>query len=114
MVLIDLRNYYGALRKPSAALLELLKIVENTIMNEIRVSKMRPDTFFNIAYQLQDLYSLPQIGCNRHYGEVTGYIIQFYLIMRMHFLCSDVNKTVKDRGKPKELRKIGKMLEKAS
>lgn len=108
--LIDLKNYYDALYYPSLTLIELTAILEDTITEEVgQDPKIQPNTFFNIAYKLEDLPGLPRVGCAEHWEDVTAYVIQFYLVLRMHFMCKIVNAKIKNIRKAIELRKMGKL-----
>jgi len=113
--LIDMRNYHDVLHYPSNALYRLVSWLEDRVQDEIwrgNVSTLNPDTFFNIAEQLTS--STPHIdfiGCSEHRSDVLTYVIQFFLILRMQFLCKDFNNLIKNKCKPHELRKMGKLIQ---
>jgi hypothetical protein len=107
---LDMRNYFNVLHYPTETLFSLVKILEKSILSVITsTEKLSPDTFFEIARSLLNL-DLPHVGCAQHKPEVTGYIIQFYLVLRMHFASQEFNNTISNRKKSTELRKMGKLV----
>jgi hypothetical protein len=109
--LIDYKNYFGVLHYPSDTLLAVIQILEEVIMNEVgKTPQLTPDTFFAIAYKMQEVL-LPQVGCSLHYEEVVGYVVQFYLVLRMHIVAKFVNNRIVNFQKPAELKKMGKLVQ---
>jgi hypothetical protein len=110
--LTDLKNYYGVLCYPSNNLILLIQLIEETILSEIGNNpKIHPNTFFDIAGKLEEILELPSVGCEVHADAVTAYVIQFYLVLRMHFVCKIVNSNITNFKKMAEMRKMGKLVQ---
>lgn len=110
--LIDLRNYFQVLIGPSRPLFRLITEIEQVIAAETELNgkiTLNPNTFLDIAYKLDEMV-LPAVGCEEHQSQLTGYVLQLYLVSRMYFSCSFVSHNIPDRTKPKEHRKMGKLL----
>jgi len=102
--LIQLRDYHNALHYPTKSQFRLIVTLEENVLAVVGelVTKVQPDTFFQISERLESL-SLPRVGCDEHASSVTGYIIQFYLILRMHFAAKATNRTIRNCKKAVEL-----------
>ena len=111
--LIELRDYHDALHYPTKSLYSLITIIEKNICAVIGScgKEVGPDTFFQISERLETLPSIPTVGCKEHRDSVLGYVIQFYLILRMHFAAKAVNKDIANCRKAAELRKMGKLIQ---
>lgn len=109
--LIDLRNYFNVLNYPSSGLYNIISILEKVISEEIGEYNLRTTTFFDICDRLNDIDFPPPVGCSLHSTEVMGYIIQYYLVLRMFISTKFYNSQIKDISKHKELRKMGKLTQ---
>jgi hypothetical protein len=108
--LIDIRNYYNVLHYPSDELYNLIAVLEDNIQKETKGTDLSPQTFMDITERLTSV-SLPLIGCLEHREDVTGYILQFFLILRMQFMCKTYNDEIVNIKKHRELRKMGKLIQ---
>lgn len=110
--LISARDRFQCLQYASPRLISLLQILEETIMKQIKEDGdvLKVDTFFAVVHQLQELEVIPLVGCDQHMFDLTKKIINFYITMRMHFLCTKFNKLGGTSAKTKELRKKAKLV----
>jgi len=111
--LIDYRNYFNVLLYPSTSLLDLTSKIEKIILAEVEaeVKDVCAETFLNIAQKIEDSPEpLPLVGCEEHSTEVTAYAIQFFLIMRMHFVADILTKKNEKLRKATDLKKTGKLI----
>lgn len=46
-----------------------------------------------------------------HKDSILGYIVQFYLVLRMHFAAKEANKTITNYRKAAEMKKMGKLIQ---
>lgn len=100
----------GSLKHPSAALVNLLSILEQGTIEATKTGDINADTLFNITNKIDALSPLPVVGCIKHDNEVTHKIVRFFLTTRMFLLCkrSNINNNV-EREQTKERRKSSKL-----
>lgn len=111
--LIDFRDFFNVLHHPSQSLFNFVSILEKIISEEIVEHKLTPKTFFAVSDKVNavDFSNTMAVGCPNHYTEVLGYILQYYLVLRMHISTKLYNATIKDIDKHKQLRKMGKLTQ---
>jgi hypothetical protein len=114
--LLQIRNYHNVLHYPSNSLSRLVSFIEKYITAEIgceNISSLSPDTFPKILDALctAEIPFIGDIGCHEHRLDLLSFIVRFYLILRMYFICKQYNNSIKNIGKAKELRKMGKLIQ---
>lgn len=111
--LIALRNYYDVLHIPSDIFFALINSMEKIIKEVVGPdgSQLTADTFFSIAERMAEEENIVKVGCEEHADNVTQRTMDFYLVMRMNFLCQDLNKKFVNKTKHQELRKVGKLVQ---
>ncbi|XP_065212352.1 uncharacterized protein LOC135839982 isoform X2 [Planococcus citri] len=109
-IYFKIRDKYGVLHTPSNQLWALLQILENYVAEERDEGGMNCDMFFNIAYRIQEGdRKIILVGCEQHQAELTAKIVQYYITVRLFFLCSFVNRERKFGVKSKNLRKMSRL-----
>ncbi|XP_065210669.1 uncharacterized protein LOC135838822 [Planococcus citri] len=109
-IYFKIRDKYGVLHTPSNQLWALLQILENYVAEERDEGGMNCDMFFNIAYCIQEGdRKIILVGCEQHQAELTAKIVQYYITVRLFFLCSFVNRERKFGVKSKNLRKMSRL-----
>lgn len=115
-VYFEERNRFNGLIRPSSTLVTLVQFLENCIQKTVSVNPLNSRTFFDIAYALQDSEdSVPTIGCwtdAEHQLLLTKEVIQFYLIVRMYFMCkfhNKENKIAKSKINNKKFNKLARV-----
>lgn len=100
----------GSLKHPSAALVDLLSILERGTIETIKTGDINADTLFSIMNRIDALSPLPVVGYINHANEVTHKIVRFFLTTRMFFLCKQLNKNNNiEKELTKERRKCSKL-----
>jgi len=92
--LIEIRDKFDVLFTPSNILLALIESLEVIILGEVKTNKLHPDTFLAISAKIDENALIP-VGCSEHSDCLTSQITQFYLIMRMNFICRVARKGLK-------------------
>lgn len=99
----------GHLIYPSNRLVQLLGMIEETILNIVKKESVNCDMLFQITYALQEL-SLPLIGCCEHKMQLTKSVTSFYIIIRAEFLAKSYNKmNYQAKQKTRKARKDAKL-----
>lgn len=83
--LIELKTEGSSLKHPSAALVDLLSILERGTIEVTKTGDINADTLFSITNRIDALSPLPVVGCTNHANEVTYKIVRFFLTTRMFF-----------------------------
>lgn len=114
--IIKLRDRYGVLHMhyPSKNLLHTTNVIEKVILDS--VENLKKNSIFDIGENLlefnheegDEVLSLLGCSCTNHALEFTSKVIQFYVIVRMHFILKIVNKNCKDAENTKNKRKQSK------
>lgn len=68
----------GSLKHPSAALVALLSLLEQGVIEATKNGDLNADTLFSITNVIDQLSQLPLVGCTKHQHEVTHKIIRFF------------------------------------
>lgn len=105
-----LQKTKGSLKHPSAALVDLVSILERGTLEATKIGDVNADMLFNITNNIETLSPLPLVGCIKHNNEVTHKIIRFFLTTRMNFLCKQSNlRNNVEKEQTKERRKCSKL-----
>ena len=110
-ILIEMRDYYNVLHTPCEELVSLLKIIEEVILSEVEKNGLNAFTYFSISFKVDELLlELHEVGCDEHSSELTQKIIQYFLILRMNFICRVARKNLVANEKMKILKKGSKLV----
>ena len=80
-----------SLTKPSANLFSLITVAENSIMKVVAGNKLHMNTLADIINNLEQVSNLPLVGCFQHQLAFTKKLLNYYLILRMIFICRREN-----------------------
>jgi len=83
-----------------------LQILEQHVSRETEICC---DSFFNIAYSIEEEESIPLIGCVDHAHSLTSRLIHTFLITRMYFKAKYFNLKFKASVEGKNLKKLSKL-----
>lgn len=99
----------GFLIYPSNALFKLVESMEYVFLESVNKTGINDQLVFTIATNLQKIH-LIKIGCEIHCESLTEAVIRFFFVMRMHFLCKQINKIQKHTNeKTIKFRKLSKL-----
>lgn len=84
----------GGLLVASNGLFDLISTIESVIIKTIELKNLNGDIFFDVASALENVESLPLIGCVEHCLKFTQIIMNFYVVTRMHMICKRSNNVV--------------------
>jgi len=84
---------HGNLLKPSTNLFHLIKSLESATLKVMDTEDLSSVTIFKVIDTFREVGSAQLVGCsNMQYKHgLTSVIINFFLITRMHFICSRNN-----------------------
>lgn len=108
--LIELRSK-GYLFKPSPQLYLLISKLETAILNVVNFGAINSETTFNITSAINNISSLPKVGCKIHELAITYNVITFHLTTHMFFITKQINKNEGIEERTKQKRKLAKCLE---
>ncbi|KYN29059.1 hypothetical protein ALC57_01523 [Trachymyrmex cornetzi] len=107
--LISLKSK-GNLINPSVNLLILISILEKATLNILNSNELNANTLFEITKILENVRSLPLVGCCKHDMVLTHGVIRFYLTTRIYFICKQENKNNNMQNqRTRERRKAAKL-----
>jgi len=89
-VFID-KLFHGHLIKPSEKLFKLISTMEAATLYVLNEEGLSSEVLFSICSKLEQIESLQLIGCDLHADGLTSSIVNFFLITRVHFVCSRSN-----------------------
>lgn len=108
--MINLMNQYGGLLHPSDDLFQLTGTLESTILDVVGKFGITINTLHTAVERLSEHKGLPMVGCEDHRQETTRRIVDFYIVMRGHFLAKSFNANNDEaRIKTKRMRKNAKL-----
>ncbi|KAK3926389.1 Transposable element P transposase [Frankliniella fusca] len=96
--LIEIKTHGGLLR-PSDLVYGIILQVEPGIIHTTSQESIHTNTIFSILENIRDHAVFPATGCDEHHKSLISAIVTFYLTVRMHFICRDVNKETALRKK---------------
>ncbi|CAI6365042.1 unnamed protein product [Macrosiphum euphorbiae] len=82
---------HGHLIKPSEKLFKLISTMEAATLYVLNEEGLSSEVLFSICSKLEQIESLQLIGCDLHADGLTSSIVNFFLITRVHFVCSRSN-----------------------
>jgi len=108
-ILID-KLSHGYLIKPSEKLFNLISTMEAATLNVLNEG-LCSEVLFNICSKLEQIESLQLVRCDLHAHDLTSSLVNFFLITRVHFICSRSN-TIDNAKKEKSKlhRKSAKLI----
>jgi len=86
-VFIDTLSH-GHLIKPSEKLFNLISTMEAATLFVLNEEGLCSEVLFNICSKLEQIESLQLVGCDLHAHGLTSALVNFFLITRVHFICS--------------------------
>lgn len=83
-------TYHGNLFKPSTSLFNLIKSLEFATQEVMATEELSTGTIFKVLDTFGEVKSAQLVGCRnmQHKEELTSAILNFFLVTRMHFICS--------------------------
>ncbi|KYM94566.1 hypothetical protein ALC62_14795, partial [Cyphomyrmex costatus] len=107
--LISLKSK-GNLINPSVNLLALISFLEKATLNIFNSNELNANTLFEITKIVENLPSLPLVGCSEYKMVLTHSVIRFYLTTRIYFICKQENKNNNIQNqRTRERRKAAKL-----
>lgn len=82
---------HGHLIKPSEKLFNLISTLEAATLYVLNEEVLCSEVLFNICSKLEQIESLQLVGCDLHADSLTSSLVNFFLITRVHFICSRSN-----------------------
>ncbi|KAF0689414.1 Uncharacterized protein FWK35_00035112, partial [Aphis craccivora] len=109
-ILID-KLSHGHLIKPSEKLFNLISTIEAVTLYVLNEEELCSEVLFHICSKLEQIDSLQLVGCDLHAHGLTSSLVNFFLITRVHFICSRSN-TIDNAKKEKSKlhRKSAKLI----
>jgi len=104
---------HGHLLKPSTNLFHLIKSLESATLKVMATEELSSDTIFKIIDTFGEVGSAQLVGCSdmQHKHGLTSAIINFFLVTRMHFICSRNNSIENSKKEKTRLhRKSAKLI----
>lgn len=86
----------GELIYPSENLLLLIKNLEN-VLTMVGIKTIKCNTMHQMLHKISLRQSLPKLGCLEHTKELMVKIINYFIVMRIHFLAKLFNKNLNQR-----------------
>ena len=93
---------------PSQAIVQLITSLENHLLLTLLENKIHSEFLYDVMQRIYHGPSLNLVGCDQHKSEVTEKIVQFYLILRLHFICKQISRN-ESTQKTKKFRKLSKL-----
>lgn len=107
--LITIKNK-GGLMKPSEALYNVVSHVEQSVLHIVSSQPITVDLLNDVLEHLGKSSSFPVIGGEEHMHHFTNTITQYYITLRMCFICRQENAIdAAKKKKTQKLRKISKL-----
>ncbi|KAK3915282.1 Transposable element P transposase [Frankliniella fusca] len=107
--LIEIKSLGGLLR-PSDLVYAIIIQVEQAVIFTSTQENLHTNMIFSILENVRDHATLYRIGCDEHQQALTSAIVTFYLTVRMHFQCREMNKqTAMNKKKNKNMSKMAKL-----
>lgn len=107
--LINVRSR-GYLQKPSAVLLNLISVAESAVMEVLSSKKLHSDALSDIISAMEQVSSWPLVGCHQHQLSFTRTILNYYLLIRMIFICRQENRIDNYKtNKSREYKKLSRL-----
>lgn len=87
----------GALIYPSENLFLLIQSLEEDVLSVVGTKTIKCNTMHQILDKISLRQSLPTVGCAEHTKQLMVKVINYFIVMRGHFLAKLFNKNLNQR-----------------
>ncbi|XP_044595407.1 uncharacterized protein LOC123272579 isoform X2 [Cotesia glomerata] len=87
----------GALIYPSENLFLLIQSLEEDVLSVVGTKTIKCNTMHQILVKISLRQSLPTVGCAKHTKQLMVKVINYFIVMRGHFLAKLFNKNLNQR-----------------